>query len=45
MISHLLSLVPYERVAYPDVKLSPVTPDEGYERPQIDRLNWIPQTY
>jgi len=45
MISHLLSLVPYEPVGYADVKLSPVTPDAGYERPPIDQLNWIPQTY
>ena len=44
-ISHLLSLVPYEPVAYPDVKLSPATPDSGYERPPINRLNWIPETY
>jgi polyphosphate kinase len=44
-ISHLLSLVPYERVAYPRVKLTHVTPDEGYERPPIDQLNWIPEVY
>ena len=44
-ISHLLSLVPYEHVAYPEVKLAPVTPDEGYERPPIDQLNWIPSKY
>jgi polyphosphate kinase len=44
-ISHLLSLVPYEHVAYPEVTLAPVTPDEGYERPPIDQLNWIPSRY
>jgi polyphosphate kinase 2 len=44
-ISHLLSLVPYERIKYPTVKLSPVNPDKGYERPPITGLNWIPQTY
>jgi polyphosphate kinase 2 len=44
-ISHLLSLVPYEHIDYPDVKLSPVKPDEGYERPPIAKLNWIPETY
>ena len=44
-ITHLLSLVPYEPVDYPDVKLPPVIPDEGYERPPIDALNWIPETF
>jgi len=44
-ISHLLSLVPYKPVAYPEVKLSPATLDPGYERPPIDQLNWIPQNY
>jgi len=44
-ISHLLSLVPYEPVAYPEVKLLPVTPDPNYQRPPIDQLNWIPETY
>ncbi len=44
-ISHLLSLVPYEPVAYPPVELHPVTPDPGYQRPPVDQLNWIPERY
>jgi polyphosphate kinase 2 (PPK2 family) len=44
-ITHLLSTVPYERIDYPPVKLAPVVPDLGYERPPIDGLNWIPEKY
>jgi polyphosphate kinase len=44
-ISHLLSLVPHEKVTYPKVKLPDVRPDEGYERPPLDQLNSVPQLY
>ncbi len=44
-ISHLLSLVPYESVSYPKVKLPPVRPDEGYARPPLEQLNYIPQVF
>ena len=33
------------RSTTPTVKLAPVMPDEGYERPPIDQLNWIPARY
>jgi polyphosphate kinase 2 len=44
-IRHLLSLVPYETVSYPDVELPDVRPDDGYERPPVDQLNVVPQIY
>jgi len=44
-ISHLLSLVPYETVSYPDVELPDVRPDDGYERPPVEQLNVVPQIY
>jgi polyphosphate kinase 2 len=44
-ISHLLSLVPYAPLDYPDVKLPKAKPDAGYQRPPIDQLNWIPEPF
>lgn len=44
-IHHLLSLVPYEPVTYPDVELPTADIDPGYERPPRDGLNWIPEVY
>jgi polyphosphate kinase 2 (PPK2 family) len=44
-ISHLLSLVPHERVPYPEVTLSVVRPDHGYERPPLEHLNSVPRLY
>jgi polyphosphate kinase len=44
-ISHLLTLVPYEEVQYPKIELPPVPEEEGYRRPPIEKLNWIPERY
>jgi polyphosphate kinase 2 len=44
-IAHLLSLVPYEEVAHPEVTLPPRQVDSGYRRPPKDSLNWIPKRY
>jgi polyphosphate kinase 2 (PPK2 family) len=44
-ISHLLSLVPYETVSYPTIELPEVRPDDGYERPPVDQLHFVPQLY
>jgi polyphosphate kinase 2 len=41
-ISHLLSLVPFEAVDYSRIDLPPIVRDEGYQRPPIEHLNWIP---
>ena len=44
-ISHLLSLVDYQEVKQPKVKLPPRKGDQGYRRPPIEELNWIPNLY
>lgn len=44
-ISHLLSLVDYQKVKQPKVKLPPRKGDQGYRRPPIEELNWIPNLY
>ena len=44
-ISHLLSLVDYHEVRQPKVKLPPRKGDQGYRRPPIEELNWIPNLY
>lgn len=44
-ISHLLSLVPYESLEYPDIELPEIARDEGYQRPPMDNLNSIPEMY
>jgi polyphosphate kinase len=44
-IAHLLSLVPYEKVAHPKIVLPPLQQDHGYRRPPKDSLNWIPTPY
>jgi polyphosphate kinase len=44
-IAHLLSLVPYGEVVYPDIELPPRQEDQGYRRPPKDSLNWIPTPY
>ncbi len=44
-ISHLLSLVDYQEVRQPKVKLPPRKGDQGYRRPPIEELNWIPNLY
>jgi hypothetical protein len=37
--------VPHEKVSYPKVKLPDVRPDEGYERPPLEQLNFVPPVY
>jgi polyphosphate kinase 2 len=44
-ITHLLSLVPYEPVDYPNIDLPPIERDHGYQRPPIEKLNWVPTVY
>ena len=44
-ISHLLSLVDYHPTEHPHVKLPPRKGDQGYRRPPIEDLNWIPTAY
>jgi polyphosphate kinase 2 len=44
-IRHLLSMVPYEEPAYPEIALPPIVRDEGYHRPPIENLNWVPREY
>ncbi|MFO7549653.1 MAG: polyphosphate kinase 2 [Acidimicrobiia bacterium] len=44
-IAHLLSLVPYTEVEYPKVELPAVPDEDGYRRPPIENLNWIPEVY
>jgi polyphosphate kinase 2 len=44
LISHLLSLVPYEPVPYPDVTLPP-RQKRAYKRPPIDSQTWVPRRY
>ncbi len=44
-IHHLLSLVPYQEVEYPKLKLPPRQEDPGYKRPPKEALNWIPARY
>ena len=44
LISHLLSLVPYEPVPYPEVELPP-RQKRSYKRPPIDSQHWIPRRY
>jgi polyphosphate kinase 2 len=41
-IAHLLSVVPYEDVFEPTVKLRPRKGDEGYVRPPIDKYHYVP---
>jgi polyphosphate kinase len=44
-IAHLLSLVDYGEVRQPKFKLPPRKGDQGYRRPPIEDLNWIPTMY
>jgi polyphosphate kinase 2 len=44
-ITHLLSLVPYEEVAHPEIELPARQEDSGYRRPPKGSLNWIPTPY
>jgi polyphosphate kinase len=44
-ITHLLSLVPYEPIAYPPIDLPEIVRDSGYQRPPIENLNRVPEIY
>jgi hypothetical protein len=45
-ISHLLSLVPYEDVRPPKLKLPPRGPaDPDYQRPPMDSMHWVPERF
>ena len=44
LISHLLSVVPYEPVPHEAVELPP-RQKRRYERPPLDSQNWIPERY
>jgi polyphosphate kinase 2 len=44
VISHLLSLIPYERIPREDIKL-PARQERPYHRPAIETQSWIPEHY
>jgi hypothetical protein len=44
LISHLLSMVPYQEVPYEAVEL-PSRQERAYKRPPIDSQTWIPKGY
>jgi polyphosphate kinase 2 len=44
VISHLLSLIPYEDVPHEDIVLPP-RQDRAYARPPMESQNWIPKRY
>ncbi len=45
VISHLLSLVPYEDLTPEPIALPPRGPDKGYVRPPMDEQTFIPEPY
>ena len=45
VISHLLSLIPYEDLMPEPISLPPREPDRGYVRPPMDEQTFIPQVY
>ena len=45
VISHLLSLIPYEDLSPEPIILLPREPDRGYVRPPIDEQSFIPEIY
>ena len=44
VISHLLSLIPYETVRHEEVTIPP-RQERPYRRPPVDTQSWIPQRY
>jgi polyphosphate kinase 2 len=44
LISHLLSMVPYQEIPYEGVEL-PSRQERAYKRPRIDSQTWIPKGY
>ncbi len=45
VISHLLSLIPYEDLTPEPIVLPPREPDRGYVRPPMDEQTFIPEPY
>jgi polyphosphate kinase len=45
VISHLLSLIPYEDLTPEPIVLPPREPDRGYVRPPIDEQRFVPERY
>lgn len=45
VISHLLSLIPYEDLTPEPVVLPPREPDRGYVRPPMDEQTFVPERY
>ncbi len=45
VISHLLSLIPYQDLTPEPIELPPREPDRGYVRPPLDEQNFIPEPY
>src|SRR6185436_15382358 len=43
VISHLLSLIPYEDLTPEPIVLPPREPDGGYVRPPIDEQTFVPE--
>ena len=44
LVSHLLSLIPYDDVPHEKVDLPP-RQQRAYSRPPIDSQTWVPQRY
>jgi hypothetical protein len=44
LISHLLTMVPYQQIPYEAVEL-PSRQERAYKRPPIDSQTWIPKGY
>ncbi len=44
-IHHLLTLIPYEDLTFPPIKLEPRRIDESYIRPPITDQNFVPEVY
>jgi hypothetical protein len=44
-IAHLLSMIPYQDLTPPPLKLPPRQKDNGYVRPPLERQNFIPEPY
>ncbi|CAN5564549.1 polyphosphate kinase 2 [soil metagenome] len=44
-ISHLLNQIPYEDMTPPPLELPPRQEDEGYERPDISTLSFVPELF
>jgi polyphosphate kinase 2 len=45
VISHLLSLIPYQDLTPEPMSLPPREPDKGYVRPPMDEQSFIPEPY